>query len=140
AVADPLLDPYLGWLRHGVEQAGVTIELGARVTVDDVPADVHDVVVATGGDWGVPSVAGEGTLASLADLRPWLHHEHRHGVAHDDYGGDAVFIVGDGKADLSVAGLCARRGRLVTVVGGRRWFAASLGLPGRARWVADLEA
>ncbi len=140
AVADPLLDPYLGWLRHGVEQAGVTIELGARVTVDDVPADVHDVVVATGGDWGVPAVAGDGTLASLADLRPWFHDEHRHGVAPDGLVGEEVVILGDGKAALSVAGLCARRGRHVTVVGGRRWFAATLGLPGRARWVADLEA
>ena len=133
AVADPILDPYLGWLVHRVEQSGVTIELGAPVDPAAPPEGFDEVVVATGATWGVPDVPGDGRVLSLADLRPWL-------VADDATVGEDVVILGDDKAALSLADLCRRRGRTVTVVAPARHVATSIGFPGRARLVADLEA
>jgi predicted NAD/FAD-dependent oxidoreductase len=49
-------------------------------------------------------------------------------------------VVGGDKPGLSFAGLCAARGRSVTVVEQSGVFGATLGLPGRFRLVADLEA
>ena len=132
AIADPILDPYLGWLIHRVEQSGVTIELGAPVDPAAPPEGFDHVVVATGATWGVPDVPGDGQVLSLADLRPWL-------VADDATVGDDVVILGGSKAALSLADLCRRRGRTVTVVAPERYAAESIGFPGRARLVADLE-
>ena len=133
AVADPILDPYLGWLIHQVEQADVTIELGAWVDAGTIPEAIDEIVVATGAVWGTPDVAGAGTILSLPDLRGWMHEA-------DDTVGGTVVILGNDKAALSLAELCLRRGRTVTVVGSERYFALSLGAPGRFRLVADLEA
>jgi 2,4-dienoyl-CoA reductase (NADPH2) len=133
ALADPILDPYVGWLVHGVERAGVTIELGAPVDPAVLPTGFDHVVVATGARWGVPQVPGDGPILALADLRGWL--------ADDDATvGERVVILGGSKAALSLADLCARRARTVTVVTPNRFAAEIIGFPGRARLVADLEA
>ena len=118
---------------HGVEQSGVTIELGAPVDPTAPPQGFDHVVVATGATWDAPEVPGDGPVLALADLRPWL-------VADDATVGDDVVILGGSKAALSLADLCRRRGRAVTVVAPERYVAESIGFPGRARLVADLEA
>ena len=65
----------------------------------------------------------------------------RRGCGADDATvGDDVVILGGSKAVLSLADLCRRRGRTVTVVAPERYVAESIGFPGRARLVADLEA
>ncbi len=133
AAADPILDPYLGWLIHRIEQSGVTIELGAPVDPATPPQGFDHVVVATGATWGTPDVPGDGPVLSLGDLRSWLG-------ADDTTVGDDVVILGGSKAALSLADLCRRRGRTVTVVAPERYVAESIGFPGRARLVADLEA
>jgi len=133
ALVDPVLDAYLGWLVRQVERADITIELGCRVSADLIPAGVDEIVVATGATWGTPDVAGRDRIQSLGDLRGWLRED-------DDTVGGAVVVLGDTTAAMSVAALCRRRGRKVTVVGPERYFARELGLPGRFRLVADLEA
>jgi 2,4-dienoyl-CoA reductase-like NADH-dependent reductase (Old Yellow Enzyme family) len=133
ALADPILDPYVGWLVHGVEQAGVTIELGSPVDPGSLPTGFDHVVVATGARWGVPAVAGDGSILALPDLRGWL-------AVDDTTVGERVVILGGSKAALSLADLSARRGRSVTVVTPNRFAAEIIGFPGRARLVADLEA
>jgi 2,4-dienoyl-CoA reductase (NADPH2) len=135
AAADPLLDAYLRWLVRQVEASGVAVELGAPVEAEAIPAGIDAVVVATGARWAAPKVpAGdEQRVRSLADVRGWLHDE-------DGSVGRHVVILGHGKAALSLADLCHRRGRQVTVVGAESCFAAELGLPGRYRLIADLEA
>jgi 2,4-dienoyl-CoA reductase (NADPH2) len=133
AVADPLLDTYLGWLIGQVERADVTVELGRPVTADDVFDGTDEVVVATGAVWGTPDIPGNGNrVQSLGDIRGWLHDD-------SDAVGANVVILGDSKAALSVAELCLRRGRKATVVGSRSYFAAELGLPGRYRMISELE-
>ena len=49
-------------------------------------------------------------------------------------------VLGGGKAGLSVAGALLRRGRAVSVIEPTDVFGLELGLPGRWRTVADLEA
>ena len=133
AIADPILDPYLGWLhppRRAVRRHHRARR--ARRPRRRAAEGFDEVVVATGATWGVPDVPGDGQVLSLADLRPWL-------VADDATVGDDVVILGGSKAALSLADLCRRRGRTVTVVAPERYAAESIGFPGRARLVADLE-
>jgi 2,4-dienoyl-CoA reductase (NADPH2) len=133
--ADPILDAYLGWLIRQVERADVTLELGTPVTAESVPAGTDVVAVATGADWPVPPVPvlDGGRLLSLADLEGWLH-------ADDRTVGDRVVVLGHGKAALSLAELCRRRGRSTAVVGPGACFGPELGAPGRFRLLAELEA
>jgi 2,4-dienoyl-CoA reductase-like NADH-dependent reductase (Old Yellow Enzyme family) len=133
ASADPILDPYLGWLIHQVEQADVAIELGAPVDPSALPTGFDHVVVATGARWGVPEVPGGERALSLEQLSSWLARD-------DDTVGGAVVVLGGSKAALSLADLCRARGRAVTLVAPERWVADTIGFPGRARLVADLEA
>jgi 2,4-dienoyl-CoA reductase (NADPH2) len=70
----------------------------------------------------------------VAELRPWLEGED------DALVGASVVVVGGGKAGASLADLLVRRGRSVTVVEPTNVFCVELGLPGRFRLVADLEA
>jgi 2,4-dienoyl-CoA reductase (NADPH2) len=134
AAADPILSAYLGWLVREVERAEVTLELGAAVRPDDVPAGVDEIVVATGAAWSAPEVPeGGDQVRSLADLRGWLHDG-------DGTVGHRVVILGHGKAALSIAELALSRGHQVTVVGSEAYFAPELGLPGRYRLVAELAA
>jgi NADPH-dependent 2,4-dienoyl-CoA reductase/sulfur reductase-like enzyme len=68
-----------------------------------------------------------------AALRPWLDGD---GTAI----GRRVAVLGGGKAALSLASLAATRGHEVTVIEPSGVFGLELGLPGRFRTVADLEA
>jgi NADPH-dependent 2,4-dienoyl-CoA reductase/sulfur reductase-like enzyme len=137
-LVDPLLDRYLGWLLREVERAGVTMEVGRRATAALIHASGADVVViATGALWGVPPELSRNPGAdvrSLPGLRSWLEG----GDAIDV--GQAVAVLGGGKAGLSVAAALSRRGRAVTVIESTAVFGLELGLPGRWRTVADLEA
>ena len=135
AAADPVLDTYLGWLIREVERAEVVIELGSPVASESVPAGVDEVVVATGGEWATPAVPVEDSRRVLAlhDIRTWLRDDDR-------TVGDHVVILGHRKAALSIAELCRRRERRVTVVGAEGYFAPELGLPGRYQLIAALEA
>jgi NADPH-dependent 2,4-dienoyl-CoA reductase/sulfur reductase-like enzyme len=132
ALTDPLLDRYLGWMLRQVEQADVTIELGAPVDVTSVPAGFDEIVVATGGAWNAPVLPGDGSVLSLADIEPWLRND-------DATVGGRVVILGDTKAALSIAEVCAQRGREVAVVAPDSYFALELGMPGRFRLVSELQ-
>ncbi|HEV8297460.1 MAG TPA: FAD-dependent oxidoreductase [Acidimicrobiales bacterium] len=134
--ADPLLDRYVGWLARQVEQAGVELVLGRRATLETVRAlGADEVVVATGAVWGRPAVAGADLphVFGIADIGAWLE-------ADGPAVGTRVAVLGGGKPGLSIADLCARRGRQVTIVEPTHVFGSELGLPGRWRLVADLEA
>lgn len=122
--ADPDLAGLLAWLVGGVEDAGVEVHLGRAVT-GDVDADV--LVWATGGDWS----SDVGT--DLDDLTAWLSVD-------DARVGATVAVRGSGKAAVSIAAVAAARGRRVTLVPDDPVLAPELGLPGRFRLVADLDA
>jgi 2,4-dienoyl-CoA reductase (NADPH2) len=133
--ADELLDRYLGWLARQVEQAGVELVLGRRATAEDIlGAGYDDVVIATGGRWGRPDVPGADLahVHTVPELGVWLREG---GPAI----GASVAVLGGGKAGLSLASLCRRRGREVTVIEPTHVFGVELGLPGRFRLVADAE-
>jgi 2,4-dienoyl-CoA reductase-like NADH-dependent reductase (Old Yellow Enzyme family) len=130
ALTDPVLDRFLGWQLRAVERSGVALRVGATATVDALGgADL--VVVATGATWGLPDLPGRG-VTTIDELGRWL-------VADDAAVGATVAVLGGGKAGLSLAGLCARRGRTVTVLEPTAVFAPELGLPGRFRLVDDIE-
>jgi 2,4-dienoyl-CoA reductase (NADPH2) len=65
-------------------------------------------------------------------LTDWLHED-------SDRVGKTVLIVGQGKAAVSLARLCATRGRIVTVAGPDAVFAPEVGGPGRWELVAELQ-
>ncbi len=132
ALVDPLIDRWLGWSRRQLEQSGVTIELGARVDPAGIPADYDDVVVATGGSWQPPVLPGEQRATSVLALDGWLRED-------SDQVGKSVLIVGQGKAAISLARVCADRGRVVTVAGPTAVFAPEVGGPGRFELVAQLQ-
>jgi len=137
ARADPLMDRYLGWLRRQVEQAEVAIELGQRADSAAVLAlGADEVVLATGARWERPQIPGAelAHVMTVPELRRWLDGDD------DTVVGTAVAILGGGKIGLSLAELCQRRGRTVTVIEPSPVFGIELGLPGRWRIVADLEA
>lgn len=133
AACDDNLAPYLAWLCRQVGATGVRLELGRPATAAEVAqAPVDEVVVATGASWE----AGSGTPVHgvpLPELADWV-------ATDGDAVGQRVVVVGGGKPGLSFAALCARRGRSVTVVEPGGVFGSQLGLPGRFRLVADLEA
>ncbi|HEY2303418.1 MAG TPA: NAD-binding protein [Acidimicrobiales bacterium] len=166
-LVDPLLDRYLGWLLGEVDRAGVALEVGRRATADLVrAAGADEVVVATGALWGVPPDlprTPSADVRSLPGLRAWLAnggggtvgvgsgHAGVSGAGSAAAGGAGggagsaevggrVAVLGGGKAGLSVAGALLRRGRAVTIVETTGVFGIELGLPGRWRIVADLEA
>ena len=134
--ADSLLDRYLGWLVRQAEQAGVTFKLGVRADASEVvAANFDEVVVATGGSWGRPGVPGAdlGHVFTVPQLGAWLHDD-------GNAVGTRVVVLGGGKAGLSLADLCRRRGREVSVIEPTHVFGVELGIPGRFRLVADAEA
>jgi 2,4-dienoyl-CoA reductase (NADPH2) len=133
ARADEVLDRFLGWLLHSVEQAGVEFRLATEVTVD-AARGFDAVVVATGARWDRPSeLAGAGLahVYALDDLRPWL-------TGRVELDGHVVFL-GGGKIALTLAAHAIERGNRVTVVEPSGVFAPELGLPGRFRLVHDVE-
>jgi 2,4-dienoyl-CoA reductase (NADPH2) len=95
-----------------------------------------EVVVATGARWGRPKLPGveRPNVRTVPELRAWLDG------GDDAHVGDAVAILGGGKTGLSLADLCLRRGRSVTLIEATNVFGVELGLPGRFRLVHDLEA
>ena len=134
--ADPLLERYLGWLIRQAEQNGVSFTLAKSVTVDDVRAAAFDeVVVATGATWGRPPLPGAelAHVFTVPELGAWLRDD-------GDQVGARVAVIGGGKAGLSLADLCHKRGRTVSVIEPTHVFAPELGIPGRFRLVADAEA
>jgi 2,4-dienoyl-CoA reductase (NADPH2) len=134
-LVDPLIDRWMGWAIRQLEQSGVAIELGARVDPAAVGEEFDgfdDVVVATGASWNVPALPGEQRATSVTALSEWLRED-------GDAVGKTVLIVGQGKAAVSLARLCATRGRLVTVAGPDAVFAPEVGGPGRWELVAELQ-
>src|SRR5205814_5626309 len=134
---DHLLDRYKGWIIRQVEQAGVTLVLGKRATVDDVRAfGADEVVVATGATWGKPAIKGADLahVRSVPEIGSWLDGDD------DGLVGARVVLIGGGKASVSIADLCIKRGRQVTIVEETNVFCGELGLPGRWRLVPDIEA
>ena len=125
---DEPLRRLVGWLVRQVERLEVQIHLGRPATVDAVLAErFDDVVVATGATWEAPSASAR----TVDDLRGWL-------AADDGSVGARVAVLGGGKPALSVAALCADRGRRVTVIEGGRVLGSELGLPGRFRLVHEV--
>jgi 2,4-dienoyl-CoA reductase (NADPH2) len=136
ALTDPVLDRYLSWLIAEVDRAGVELAVGRRADVPAVrSAGADEVVVATGATWGRTSLPGAHAdhVFTPASLRPWLDGD---GTAI----GNRVAILGGGKAALSLASVAAARGHEVTIIEPSGVFGPELGLPGRFRLVADLEA
>jgi 2,4-dienoyl-CoA reductase (NADPH2) len=136
ALADRLLDLYRGWIIRQVDQAGVEIELGRAATVADIRALAPDeVVVATGATWGLPDIPGADAthVFSVPRLEGWLRD------GGDDVG-ERVVLLGGGKPAMSIGAKCIERGRSVSIVEATHVFCGELGLPGRWRLVADIEA
>jgi 2,4-dienoyl-CoA reductase-like NADH-dependent reductase (Old Yellow Enzyme family)/thioredoxin reductase len=155
ASADPNLAAYLGWLARQVSNAAVDIRLGVTATVENVSAAGADlVVVATGADWSTPTLPGDASrVRGIADIRAWLASDQagspsdalaRSGTVGGDsvvgatVVGDTVVLLGGGKAALSIARLCAARGRRVTIVESGSTFGTSLGVVGRFKLLSDL--
>ena len=69
----------------------------------------------------------------MPELRAWLH-------AGAPVGAGGVAVLGGGKPALTLAAFLAGRGSPVTVLEPTAVFGLELGLPGRFRLVADLEA
>jgi 2,4-dienoyl-CoA reductase (NADPH2) len=133
ALVDPLLDRWLGWEIRQLEQSDVTIQLGARVAPATLEATFDDVVVATGGRWAPAALPGVDRAVLVTQLTEWLRED-----GDGEAVGKHVVIVGEDKAAISLATLCERRGRLVTMVGATGVYGQALGLPGRYELVADL--
>jgi 2,4-dienoyl-CoA reductase (NADPH2) len=134
--ADDVLDRYLGWLVREVEHADVDIEVGRLVEPDNASAlGPDEIVVATGAVWTRPRVPGadEDHVLRVPDLEEWFLGLHETMVGHH------VAVVGGGKAGMSIADLCVRRGHDVTIIEPSGVFGVELGLPGRFRLVHDLE-
>jgi NADPH-dependent 2,4-dienoyl-CoA reductase/sulfur reductase-like enzyme len=130
ARGDEHLDRMLGWLLGQVARHEVELHLGQSAT----PADAvgfDRVVLATGGGWGRPAVRGADLphVRGLDDLSTW-----------DDELDGPVVVLGGGKAGLTLARSARSLGHAVTVVEPSAVLAVELGLPGRFRWIADLEA
>ena len=147
APTDEPLDRFRRWQIGQIEKTAVELMLGTPVT----PAlaaglDVDEIVVATGGRWSPPDEAvselfstvhrGEPSNA-IGDLGDWL--EGGWSADTDDVIAHDVVVLGGGKIGLSFAGLCARRGRSVTVLAPGDVLAPELGPPGRFRLVHDTE-
>jgi len=136
ACADAVLDRYLGWLVHEVERADVDIEVGRAVDPERAAELAPDeIVVATGAVWTRPRIRGadDDHVLTVPDLEDWLLG------LHETLVGQQVAVIGGGKAGLSLADLCLRRGHDVAVIESTAVFGVELGLPGRFRLVHDLE-
>jgi 2,4-dienoyl-CoA reductase (NADPH2) len=136
APVDPLLDRYLGWLLGQIDRTEIEVSLGRTATASAVAeARADEVVVACGATWAPPPIGGAGAthVRTVGDITDWLHND-------GDAVGSNVVVLGGGKPGLTIAGECLRRGRRVTVVEETNVFGIELGLPGRWRLVADVEA
>jgi 2,4-dienoyl-CoA reductase (NADPH2) len=130
ARGDEHLDRMLGWLLGQVARHEVELHLGRAASAADA-VGFDRVVVATGGGWVRPAVPGVDLphVRGLDDLATWT----------DEVDGPVV-VVGGGKAGLTLARRARGLGHPVAVVEPGAVLAPELGLPGRFRWIADLEA
>jgi len=135
--ADEVVEQYRRWLVGEVERAGVVLRTGKATGPAGVAhTGADEVVVAAGATWDRPELDGSELLLTVPELSGWL----RHGTSASSTVGDRVVVLGGGKPGLSIARACAERGRAVTLVEPSGVLGAELGLPGRWRLVADLEA
>ena len=134
ALADEHLSKMLNYLIGQVRRSNVELRLGQPAAAPDLEG-FDRVVLATGADWSRPDIPGaeNGNVLTLDDLTPWASGEMR-------LPDGPVAILGGGKAGLTLARLARSGGHEVTVIEETHVFAIELGLPGRFRWIADLEA
>lgn len=131
AIADPVMDRYLGWLLRQVERAQVAVELGRTVVAETIGDDVDAVVVATGARWAVSPLGDDPRILTVDHLRGTLADD-------DPRIGASVAVLGGSKAALTLAELFDRRGRAVTVAAEEPVVAADAALPMRWRLAAGL--
>lgn len=148
---DEPLDRFRRWQIRQVERTTVELMLDTPVTPTIAAGlDVDEIVVATGGRWSPPGEAASELLSAALDgasdvapgttigeLGDWL--DGGWSADADDRVGHDVVVLGGGKIGMSFAGLCARRGRSVTVLEPGDVLAPELGPPGRFRLVHDTE-
>jgi 2,4-dienoyl-CoA reductase (NADPH2) len=121
--ADTDLAGLLDWLTGAAEDAGVSIRLRSPILE---PPDADVLVWAVGAPW-----PGGGHLG-VDDLRPWLLD----GASIEG----PVVIEGSGKAAVSLAAQSRAAGLDTTIVPDGDVLALELGLPGRFRLVAAVQA
>ncbi len=131
---DEHLDSMLTWLMGQVARHDVGIVLGRAATSADA-ASFDRVVLATGAAWDTPTLPGAEAphVHATRALEAWAAGEA-------PLPAGPVVVLGGGKAGLTLARLARRRGHAVTVVEPTGVVGSELGLPGRFRWIADLEA
>jgi 2,4-dienoyl-CoA reductase-like NADH-dependent reductase (Old Yellow Enzyme family) len=140
---DEPLERFRRWQIRQVERAPIELMLGTPVTPAIAAGlEVDEIVVATGGRWATPveldaGSGGSSPGSTIGELDAWVLGEWSPGS--DDHVGREVVVLGGGKIGLSFAGLCARRGRSVTVLEEGDVLAPELGPPGRFRLVHDTE-
>ena len=134
ALADEHLSKMLNYLIGQVSRSNAELRLGRPASAPDLEG-FDRVVLATGADWSRPDIPGaeKGNVLTLDDLTPWASGELR-------LPDGPVVILGGGKAGLTLARMARSRRHEVTVIEETQVFAIELGLPGRFRWIADLEA
>jgi 2,4-dienoyl-CoA reductase (NADPH2) len=121
SILNPENEPFLRWLRDEVGRSPVKLELGHKVSADDV-VDVHPdaVVVANGGQVVLPTIPGSDlphvqTGAAAVRAATQLPFGHR------------VVIVGGDLVALELAEFLAARGRLVSALEADGTIAPELG-------------
>lgn len=134
AGGDEHLDRMLTWLMGQVARHDVEIVLDRAATPADA-ATFDRVVLATGAAWDTPALPGADAphVHATRALEAWAAGD----VSLPE---GPVVVLGGGKAGLTLARLARRRGHAVTVVEPSGVVGIELGLPGRFRWIADLEA
>jgi 2,4-dienoyl-CoA reductase (NADPH2) len=130
---DEHLDRMLTWLQGQVARHDVGIVLDRPATVADA-SGFDRVVLATGAAWGAPDLPGADAphVHTTPALEAWAS-------GAEPLPDGPVVVLGGGKAGLTLARLARRRGHAVTVVEPSGVVGVELGLPGRFRWIADLE-
>ncbi|MEY3361635.1 MAG: hypothetical protein RL531_1354 [Actinomycetota bacterium] len=134
AGADEHLDRMVTWLTGQVARHAVDIVLDRPATAADATG-FDRVVLATGATWGVPDLSGADRphVHATRDLGAWA-------AGTVDLPDGPVVVLGGGKAGLTLARRARHRGHDVTVIEPSGVVGSELGLPGRFRWIADLEA
>ena len=134
ALADEHLAKMLSYLIGQATRSNVEIRLGRPATAGDLEG-FDRVVLATGADWSRPDIPGAdlSNVLSFDDLTPWASGDLKLPEG-------PVVILGGGKAGVTLARLARNRGHEVTVLEESHVFAIELGLPGRFRWISDLES
>jgi len=124
----------LGWFERQLDQLEVDVRLGTRLNAAGAGALSPDaVVVAVGGRWGRPEVAGiDGpNVWGVDDLAPWL-------LGGESLDAARVAVLGGDLPGLGVAEAAHRQGAEVALIESGPALGFSLGLPGRWRAVHDL--